>query len=176
MDFNFLILLCIIVLFFFAGTLRGLVASHLTVRKRLQLINRWAASGDFDLAREEFDRVTYSQHNRAVFLFKNPMKLYGPLIQGVWDDDTPKNYDKYWWRCYNEIYLNMMPASQAAINKELAKYTKYTWPVLPHALLQLNVDIGSWLGSYDHAEQKFSMADGVEEYEQAMAAQNLMQL
>src|SRR6266478_1587838 len=99
-----LFLLCGLVIFIW-----GLIAESITSRKRVHLIDHWGHSGDSSLAGDEYSRVTYKEHFWSVFFFRGAKSLYGPLLQGVWShtSNNMNTYDKFWWRCYNEIYLKL---------------------------------------------------------------------
>jgi hypothetical protein len=148
----------------------SLIANRRTFNKRIQLIDRWNTSGDWRLAQKEFNEVDYEAHDRAIRWFQNPKKLYGPLIQGVWDDDQPKVYDSFWWRCYNEIYLKLGPDSQARIKYVMAK----SEVGMPTAMHLCHMNISAWLAQSPPPADKFTMTDGAEEYEQIMAMQDMI--
>lgn len=133
-----------------------------TGQKRDDLIDRWEASGDPRLAIEEYDKVSFGEHVNALFLLRGAKKLYGPLLQGVWDTDQQQVYSDYWWYCYREIYYGLY--SKRTIARLMAK--GYS---LPHALMELGFDT-----SFDRAPPRFSMIEGAEEYEQIMAMQDLV--
>lgn len=134
--------------------------------KRLQLIDRYKISGDWRLASEEFEAVGFSEHLSAVFWLRDPRRLYGPLIQGVWDSDTQKAYHDFWWKCYKEIYLKAPKQQQGNINRFLPSRG------LTATLTSLGYDLDYLLLAAD-PPPKFSMVDGAEEYEQIMAMQEI---
>lgn len=140
------------------------IAVNMTDKKRLQLIDRCKISGDYNLALEEFDDVSFDEHVNAKFFFRNPRKLYGPLMQGVWDSDVQKAYHDFWWKCYNELYRNALKPTRRNINKYISTYG------LTHALELNGYDLDYLL---NEEPPKFSMVDGAEEYEQIMAMQEM---
>lgn len=151
----------------------GLICSGRTYSKRKALIERTKSiPGDRLLAYAELDRVGYNQHQKYLMRFRNPRKLYGPLLQGIWDGPHHAlflGYSEYWWQCYNEIYLSLTPSGlQPSVHLLMSRGL-----TLPGAIESSGIDIEDWLGVPPELP-KFSMADGVEEYEQAMAAQEIM--
>jgi hypothetical protein len=163
----------------------GMISNCLTYRKRMQLVDRWQYSGDFYLARDEFDLVSNNQHYWRVFFLKSPRSLYGPLIQGIWDYNPVTSpgtsspfvkYNDYWWRCYKEIYLKLQ--YNWITSKKTRKYMairnhRYFLPV---ALAAAGLDPEELLPPKEKVtpEEKFSMQAGAEEYDQILAAQELI--
>lgn len=161
-----------IAVFMFAVWIHSLWANARTGRKRRELIDRWKNT-DHQLAVEEYNRVDYSDHHRALLLFRNPKKLYGPLTQGIWNDDVKQVYSPYWWRCYNEVYLEHRDW-QKRINA--ANTCNNPNNYLPAILRRVGLNIHQLLGEReDEGPPKFSMIDGADEYDQIIAAQEIME-
>src|SRR6266576_94263 len=91
------------------GSVWGLIANLITGTKRQRLVERRSYSGGHGYAHKEFNRVTHNQHFRRLVTFRSAKSLYEPLTQGIWyhAGNNVKTYDKYWWRCYQEIYLKL---------------------------------------------------------------------
>ena len=160
------------------GSVWGLIASFITGSKRQRLVERWNCSGSYVYAHQEYSRVTYNQHLWRVFTFRSAKSLYGPLTQGIWNytGNNVNTYDKFWWRCYQEIYINL------ARDGEMEQRTRYYMDfgkygaTLPFALERAGLDIPKWLASTEGKQAKSISPTiaGAEEYDQIMAAQELM--
>jgi hypothetical protein len=63
----------------------GLHCNNKTLKQRLWLINNRPhhTAPEYDVFYREFDAVTYDEHLSALFWFKDPINLYGPLTQGI---------------------------------------------------------------------------------------------
>lgn len=144
------------------------IANNRTLNKRHDLIDRWKNTGSYHLAATEFDKVSYTKHFKACFWFRNPRKLYGPLIQSVWDTDQTQVHDQFWWRCYKEIYLATHEKNQQHINQHLQGCE------LPYALERLGYSIEVWLGLDRETSPRMTMQQGAEEYNEIMTMQDLM--
>ena len=73
------LLLALVPLFWFV------VSNERTSGQRNRLIDRRPRGNEvWDYSRE-FNAVTYNQHLWALFCFRDPRRLYGPLTQQIWD-------------------------------------------------------------------------------------------
>lgn len=149
--------------------IRGIIVNARTREKRCQLIDRWKTSGDRRLAAWEFDQVDFKNHNKADFWGKDSKALYGPLIQGIWNTDAKQTYSDYWWRSYHQVY---MPHSTSIRMPEIRREMAFIGSTYMPTILEMH---GFGLPPQDVLPEKFSMADGAEEYDQIMAAQEIMQ-
>jgi len=162
------------------GSVWSSIANVITGTKRQRLVERWNCSGSYVYAHQEYGRVTYNQHLWRVFTFRSAKSLYGPLTQGFWNHigNNVKTYDKYWWRCYQEIYLKLDAADvlERRTRYYMARGTKYGM-TLPFALERLGVDIPSWLKFTEEEQAKSILPTnaGAEEYDQIMAAQEIVE-
>lgn len=178
-DLIILLIVCsVTILGFWVGIWRFICIDR-TQKKRLALIKRWGTSGDGILAQQEFDRVSFERHLRFLFWFKNPKQLYGPLLQGVWDQDYPPlKYDLLWWRCYNEIYRILMQQGHWGwvdrINRKYATNDTNKYDLI-FAMTVIGIDLTVWLDANKAMEApQYSMIAGAEEYDQIMQAQEMM--
>ncbi len=152
------------------------IANEITSLKRGHLVNHWVYSGNVGLAYDEFNLVDFKDHYWRVFFFRSARVLYGPLLQGVWNhsSNNVNTYDEWWWRCYNEIYLKLTKGGNTIKNTRayLARGNS-----LPVALTFSGISVEEWLLAEDKVipPPKFSMTDGVEEYEAIMQTQELME-
>ena len=156
------------------GSVWSLIANFITGIKRQQLIALWNCSGSHVYAHQEYNRVTYNQHFWRLFTFRSAKSLYGPLTQGIWNYTGNMNaYDKYWWRCYQEIYLKLPMDGK---RERQIRYYMGHGVRLPCALDRAGIDIPSWLASTEGKQAKSISPTiaGAEEYDQIMAAQELM--
>jgi len=141
--------------------------------KRSRLIDLSGYSGDCILALQEWDCVCNYQHFWHVLFFRNPKRLYGPLLQGVWNhsSNNVNLYDERWWDCYHYIYLKFTPALQQQINRMMA-----TKPYRLETALYEVCDVDYIL---EHCKAKpepeFFMMDGAEEYEEIISIQEAME-
>lgn len=142
------------------------IANNRTLNKRRDLIDRWKNTGDYSLAKDEFDKVSYTKHFKVCFWFRNPKKLYGPLTQSVWDTDQPQGHNELWWRCYKEIYLATVEKNREHINRHLHGND------LVYTLKMLGYNINGWLKIEEEPYARITMQEGAEEYEQIMAMQS----
>ena len=156
------------------GSVWSSIANVITGTKRQRLVERWNCSGSYVYAHQEYGRVTYNQHLWRVFTFRSAKSLYGPLTQGFWNHigNNVKTYDKYWWRCYQEIYLKLVGGKR---DRQVRYYMGHGVS-LPYALERAGLDIPSWLASTEEKQAKSisPMIEGAEEYDRIMAAQEIM--
>jgi len=145
----------------------------ITERRRIRLTYLWGYSGDSYLAIREWECASYVGHVWYVFFFRNPKRLYGPLLQGVWNhtSNNVNTYDERWWDCYNHIYL-----AGTAINKKRIRDIMATGSYrLETAMERAGYDVDFLLGlRKPNPESKFSMVDGAEEYEEIVSGQQIM--
>ena len=79
-------------------SLAWLICSEITFRQRMRMLaaigtNR--PSHEFWLLHGQMDKVSYNQHQRAVFFLRDPIKLYGKELQEVYhglDQDHPEGH------------------------------------------------------------------------------------
>src|SRR6266446_2697882 len=135
------------------GSVWGLIASFITGSKRQRLVERWNCSGSYVYAHQEYGRVTYNQHLWRVFTFRSAKSLYGPLTQGFWNHigNNVKTYDKYWWRCYQEIYLKLVGGKR---DRQVRYYMSRYETALPYALEIAGIDIPQWLKITEEKQAK----------------------
>ena len=165
------------------GSVWSLIAHFITGIKRQRLIALWNCSGSYVYAHQEYSRVTYNQHFWRLFTFRSAKSLYGPLTQGIWNytGNNVNTYDKFWWRCYQEIYLKLN--LKFAMAREMEQLTRYYMArgqngmTLPYALERTGIDITSWLASTEEEQAKSisPMSAGAEEYDSIIAAQDIME-
>ena len=159
------------------GSIWGLIADLITGRERQRLVKLWSYSGSHVHAHKEYNRVTYHQHFRRVFTFRSAKSLYGPLTQGIWyhTGNNVNTYDKYWWRCYQEIYLRL-DSEMERLTRYYMDFGKYG-ATLPFALERAGLDIPSWLAITEEKKGKGMSPTiaGAEEYDQIMAMQDIME-
>ncbi len=161
------------------GSVWGLIAHFITGSKRHRLIEHWNCSGSQFYAHREYSRVTYNQHFWRVFIFRSAKSLYGPLTQGIWNytGNNVNTYDKYWWRCYQEIYLKLpMGGKRDRQIRYYMDYGKYG-ATLPFALERAGINIDAWLASTEGKQAKSisPTSAGAEEYDQIMTMQDIME-
>src|SRR6267154_5116147 len=137
------------------GSVWGLIANLITGNQRQRLVERWNFSGSHVYAHQEYSLVTYDQHLWRLFTFRSAKSLYGPLTQGVWyhTGNNVNSYDKYWWRCYQEIYLKLYGERGRKVRYYMARGQKYG-ATLPFALEMAGIDIPSWLASTEGKQAK----------------------
>ena len=160
------------------GSVWSIIANLITGTKRQRLVELWSYSGSHVYAHQEYNQVTYNQHFWRVFTFRSAKSLYGPLTQGIWNHTgrTVNTYDKYWWRCYQEIYLKLV------IDGEMEQRTRYYMDygkygaTLPFALERAGIGVDAWLEASGKKQAKSisPMIEGAEEYEEIIAAQEIM--
>ena len=151
------------------------ICSKMTANKREHLIDNWyhvlghPNAGTWMI--QEFELVSFQRHCWRLFFFRSAKSLYGPLVQSVWTfSGNCVTRDEDWWDCYQYVYLKMAKPSQDRVRRIMAYGSglKYS--------LDCICNIPHWIEQFKPESQpKFSMNDGVEEYEAAMAAQELMQ-
>lgn len=156
-----------------AWILYSLVANHRVYAKCRQLVKRMQSipQSQYSKANQEFNKVNFREHYKACLWLQNPKKLYGPLIQSIWDG-PPQVHDSFWWACYDRIYLNLPSSLQDEINRMMVRQ-KISLPTACHRLS--GIDCGEMLFSDEAVEPpKFSMTEGAQEYDEAMRAEEMM--
>lgn len=169
--FTFLLPLFVLM---WAWILSTLIANHRVYAKCRQLIKRMQSifpQSQYFKASDEFNKVSFKAHFKACLWLKNPKKLYGPLIQSIWDG-PPQVHDSFWWACYDKIYLKLPSSLQDKINHMMVQQ-KISLPTACHRLSGINCE--EMLFSDEAVEPpKFSMTEGAQEYDEAMRAQEMM--
>ena len=153
-----------------------IVCNERTYRKRAQLIKRIGAMSHdrSPYAFSELSEVEYEDHFKKLFLFRNPKGLYGPVLQNLWGDDwSVETMSEVWWRCYIEIYRTADAEFRWCIRSSIYEGWGLLNALILNGASKEVEDIAASMMEGDDTA-KFSMADGAEEYEQAMAAQELM--
>ena len=129
-----------------------MICSRRTFHKRMALLDRISTiPSNHLLAYEELNLVEFKEHKKALMRMQNTKKLYGPLLQDIWDRPHPHGmvYSEFWWKCYNEIYLNLLPEGrQPETQPDVRLHMSRGW-TLPDALIQSGIEIYEWLG-LDH--------------------------
>jgi len=158
------------------GSVWWFIAAKLTSKQRHALIDKWKMQigGEYYCV-EEYELISFNRHFWRVFFFRNAKVLYGPLTQEIWDYKSNNciSHDEFWWDCYKYGYRFMVTSESG--NRVRYMMAHGGMPMI--TALDHIIDIQVWINSHKPtpAAPKFTMTEGAEEYEQIMAAQELMQ-
>lgn len=120
----------------------------------------------------ELQSVTPQAYCARIIFFRNPRRLFGPGIQALLKGGPLCGdlHNERWWNIYEKIYMVAQPYERERIRNLIALYHRVD---LEAAVLSLHFDIDAVLDP-DRANTKQAMREACEEYDDAMAAQEIM--
>lgn len=147
------------------------------MNKIKELIMEIAADTSIDRRRiawlfDELYQVEYREYNTKLLFFKSPTALFGPALQTLMKQGAASSSlrSERWWDVYHKVYRdNLEPHSQRWVRQVMARDNSG----MEEAMICLHIRVDDWLYP-DRENIKQAMADACAEYDEAMAAQEIM--
>lgn len=171
----------------FMYTIWFVVCMHRTnkaMEKINELIMEIAADTSIDRRRiawlfDEFYQIEYREYNSKLLFFRSPTVLFGPalqtlMMQGLTSACRPNErlflHDERWWDIYEKIYRGDLETHSRRWTRLVMARDNVG---MEEAMIRLHIRVDDWLDP-DRENIKKAMADACAEYDEAMAAQEIM--